>query len=231
MNISNLKLDTHFLCGSTSGTYTDTDMVRNFNNAYNDVARLIWENDGTWRYDDSNNTDLPVAYRTVANASAAYLIPTTALRVEQVEVKDGDGNWQKLLPISDHDLTISPEEFLSEPGMPIRYQLDGSQIRLFPAPGTGYVTMTSGMAVRLSRDVTQIPVTATTTSPGFPQAFHRILSFGAALDFVQDPEQRKFFLAQKDRLERGLARFYQGRAPELKTRIKPATQKRWRMFT
>lgn len=232
MNWSNLRADVDFLCGSTSATYTDANKMRNMTVAYHDVARQIWESDGAWRFDDANNTDSPIAYRTVANASATYLIPTTALRVEQVEIKDGNANWQKLRPITDHDITISPEEFLGGgTGTPLYYQLVGTQITLFPAPGTGYVTMASGMAVRLNRNVSEPAVTATTTEPGFAGAFHRILSYAAALDFVQDPRQREYLIMQKTRLEKGLSRFYQGRWVEQPSRIKPAMKKRWRLYT
>lgn len=231
MNVTNLKSDVDFLCGSTSATYLDADKIRNINIAYQDVARLIWESDGTWRYDDSNNTDAPVAYRTIANASASYLIPTSAIKVEGVEVKNANGDWFKLEPISYHELSVSPEEYLTGTGMPIKYELNGNEIRLFPAPGTGYVTTTSGMAVRLSRAVTEFAVTASTQTPGFPSAFHRILSLAAAIDFSQDETQRRFLAAQKSRLENGLTRFYSTRGGEYKTKIVPSGRKRWRQYT
>lgn len=230
MNLQNLKDDTDFLCGSTSGTYSNANKVRNMNVAYHDVARLIWESDGVWSFDDSNNTNAPVAYRTVANASASYLVPTTALRIEGVEIKDGNSNWTKLTPVSYHDLTVSPEEFLSSTGLPTYYQLEGNEIRLYPPPGTGYVTMSSGMAVRLSRGVTELNATATTTTPGFATPFHRILSLAAAIDFTQDEQQRRFLITQKTRLEQGLSRFYSRRGAELKTKVNPSGRKAWRQY-
>lgn len=230
MNVTNLKSDIDFLCGSTSANYLVADKIRNMNIAYQDIATVIWESDGTWAYDDSNNTDSPVAYRTVANASASYTIPTTALRVEQVEIKDGNGDWQKLRAISLHDITISPEEYLTGTGTPIEYMLNGNEIRLFPAPGTGSVTMSSGMAVRLSRAVTEIATTASTYTPGFVSAYHRILSLAAAIDFIKDPGQRQLLVIQKDRLEKSMSRFYSKRGAEFKTTIKPAGKKRWRNY-
>ena len=230
MNITNLDLDTDFLCGSTSATYSSTNKRRNQNIAYQDVARLIWESDGTWNYDDSNNTTAPVAYRTVANASATYLVPTTAIRIESVEIKDSSGAWQKLKPITYSELTVSPENYFTGAGLPIQYALEGNEIRLFPAPGTGSVTMSSGMAVRLSRAVTELAVTATTGEPGFPSAFHRLLSCAAALDFTQDESQRKYLQVMKARLEQGLIRFYSKRADEFPTRITPGAKKYRRQY-
>lgn len=230
MNVTNLKLDTHFLCGSTSATYSDTNLVRNLNVAYNDVARVIWESDGTWKFDDSNNTTGPVAYRTIANASASYQVPTTAIRIDGVEVKDASGHWFKLTPVSITDMEISPEEWLTGTGMPIHYALEGNEIRLFPAPGTGFTTMSSGMAVRLQRNVTEFATTATTAEPGFATSFHRILSLAAAIDFMQDDRQRNFLLQQKDRLEKGLTRFYSKRGTEFKAAVRPSSKKRWRQY-
>lgn len=227
MTIEELRKDVDFLCGSTSGTYYTSNKGRNINIAYQDVARLIWESDGTWAFDDANNTDTPVAHRTIGNASATYLVPTTALRIKQIEIKNADGNWHVLRPLDlPSDTTVSKEEYLNDVGLPIYYELEGNEIRLFPPPGTGYTTMSSGMKVRLSRDVTALGVSATSTVPGFAAPFHRILSYSAALDFVQDNQQRQFLAMQKDRLEKGLTRFYGKRNEDQPARIKPKKNRR-----
>lgn len=231
MNISQIDSDTDFLCGSTSATYSTTNKRRNHNIAYQDIATIIWESDGTWAFDDANATDTPIATRTIANASASYMVPTTALRIQGVEVKDANGDWQKLRAIALGDLDISPEEYLTGTGMPVEYMLNGNEIRLFPAPGTGYVTMTSGMAVRLNRAVTEIAVTATTTIPGFATAYHRILSLAAAIDFTQNDQQRKFLVGQRARLENGLRKFYSRRADEYRQAVRPVNKKKWRQYT
>ena len=230
MNLSTLKSDINFLCGSTSATYQDVDKVRNMNVAYHDVARTIWESDGDWRFDDSNNTDAPLAYKTLGHASASYVIPTTAMRIEGVEVKDNNGDWTKLSPLSYHEMAVSPEEIYSTPGLPMYYQLEGNEVRLFPSPSSAYATLSSGMLVRLNRNVTEFAATASTPTPGFATPFHRILSLAASIDFTQDEQQRNFLIAQKSRLEKGLVRFYSKRATEFKTQIKPAGKKRWRQY-
>ncbi len=230
MNIQNLKDDVDFLCGSTSATYSNVNKVRNMNIAYHDIARLVWESDGGWSYDDSNNTDAPIAYKTLGNASASYTIPTTALRIEGIEVKDNGGDWKKILPITYHELSQAPQEFLSGGGFPIYYQLKGNEINLFPSPTTSYVTLASGMLVRLSRVPTELVATATTTTPGFATPFHRILSLAAAIDFIQDSNQRQFLAIQKDRLEKGLIKFYSKRADEFKSSLTSTGKKTWRQY-
>lgn len=220
MNASEIWSDIDFLCGSTSGTYYQSHKARNVNQEYQRLATVIWQADGTWNFDDQNNTDTAVAYRTVANASATYTIPTTALRVRQVEIKDGAGDWSVLRPITYEEIGISPEEYMTGGGKPEYYLLDGTQIRLFPAPATDFVTMSSGMAVRLDRAVTPIGASATTTVPGFAAPYHKLLSYAATLEFVRDNQDREFFMQQKDRLEKGLMRFYSGRSDDHPNRIR-----------
>lgn len=230
MNITQLKQDVDFICGSTSAQYPDADKIRNFNIEYQQVATLIWESNSDWRFDDSNNTDTPIAYKSLAHASASYTVPTTALRIDGVEIKDQGGNWSKLEPITYAEIPGSPEAYNSSPGRPLQYWLNGNEIRLIPPPGTGSVTMASGMAVRLNRGVTEIATTATTLSPGFAAPYHRVLSYAASMDFTQDDTLRNFCLAQRERLRNGLIRFYSKRASELKTNIQPAGKKRWRNY-
>jgi len=226
---SSLCDDVDFLCKSTSASYPILDKLRNVNQAYHDTARLIWQSSDDWNWDDTNQAGLPVAYRTLANASATYLLPTTAFSIEGVEVKDGNSNWLKLAFKDFHDIGISPEEYLSGEGVPEYYDLDGSYVRLFPPPASGSVTVASGLCLRLSRDVTEF-TSASTASPGFPAPFHRILSVATALDFEQDPKQRELLIFMKNRLEKGLSKFFAHRATESPNKIYPQGKRQWRQY-
>ena len=229
MQISTLKQDVDFLCGSTSATYSDVNKIRNINIAYGDVARVIWESDSI-HFDDSNNTDSLVSYRSMANASASYTMPTTALRLNGVELLRANGDWDKLRYINADDMTISREEYLTGVGAPLFYSVEGTQVRLYPPPSSTDVTLSSGLAFRLNRNVTDFPVSATTSEPGFAPNFHRVLSYAAALDFTQDEQQRRFLATQKERLEQGMRKFYSRRIQEAKPKIRPAGKSRWRNY-
>lgn len=230
MNLSAIKKDTHFLAGSTSATYWDIDLTRNLNIALAETATKIWESDGGWAFDSTTNTDSPVAYKTMGNLSAVYTIPTTALRIKQVEVKDQLGDWHKLSPITYEQIVGSPEEYNSAGGMPTEYALEGNEIRLFPPPVSGNVTLTSGIAVRLSREVTPFAVSATSTIPGFATPYHRLLSVAAALDFTRDDANRKYLQGLQARLQNGLVKFYSKRAEEFPTVINPAGRRFRRQY-
>lgn len=229
-NVTNLKADTHFLCGSTSANYPDADLIRNLNIHYQDTARLIWQSAGGWQFDDSNATTLPIARATLVHNQQDYSLPSTAQRIEEIVVKDSAGNWNKLRPFDIHDTTIAPEEYMESAGLPLYYDLVGRSVMLYPKPSSAYCTMTSGLGVYISRDITEFTVTASTETPGFATPFHRILSFGAAIDFTQDQNERQILLAQKDRLEKGLVEFYAKRDVETNTRIKPRGRKTWKQY-
>lgn len=232
MNLSELKSDVDFLCGSTSATYLVADKVRNMNIAYHDVARLIWDSTDGWQYDDSNATTLPIAKTTLVHNQQDYSIPSTAQRVHRIEVKDNGGNWVKLEPIDSHDIQgIALPEYYSSAGLPRQYDMIGSSIMLYPVPHSAHCTLASGMAVYVDRNVTELAATATTTTPGFATSFHRILSYAAAIDFSQDSQTRQNFLMQKDRLERGLVKFYGKRNVERPVSINPRSKRYWRQYT
>lgn len=232
MNVTELDADVDFLCGSTSATYSPTNKRRNMNIAYRDVARLIWESDGGWTYDDSNATDLPIATTTLVDAQRDYSMPTDAMRVRRLEVLDSAGNYIKLRPLDMNEVQTGMDEFLGgENGLPLFYELVGRSILLYPTPASGDVTLAAGLKIYTDRDVTDLAVTATTTEPGFASPFHRILSYAAAIDFSRDDKERQFLMVQKDRLEQGMIRFYSKAAAEIKTRMKPSGKKKWSQYT
>lgn len=228
MNVSELDQDVDGLIGSTSATYTRLNKRRNMNIAYQDVARLIWESAAGWQFDDSNATTLPLVKTTLVHGQQDYSLPSTSQRVEAVIVKDSGGNWVKLKPFNIHDTDTALPEFQEGNNLPIYYDMVGRSIMLYPTPSSAYCTLASGLGVYINRDVTELGVSATSTVPGFATGFHRILSYAAAIDFTQDPNSRQFLAAQKDRLEKGLTRFYGKRAVEEKQQIKPS--KNWRNY-
>ncbi len=230
MLLSELKADTNFLCGSTSASYPDADKVRNMNAAYQDVARLIWESQDGWQYDDSNATTLPIAKATLVHNQQDYSLPSTAQRVERVQIKNSEGDWIKLSQIDYKDFSTATQEFLGS-GLPQHYDMIGRSIMLYPIPSSASVTLSAGLQLFFNRDVTEFAVTATTSTPGFATAFHRILSYAAAFDFEQDDTKKKFLAEQRRRLEEGLTRFYSRRMDERQATIKPHSKRNWRQYT
>ena len=221
--------DVDFLCRSTSASYLLLDKLRNINQAYNDVVGLIWQSSDRWQYNDTNDDELPIAVADLVHGQQDYELDTAAQRVRRVEILDSAGNYLKLKPIDQGDVSIAMTEYNKTPGTPLYYDLLGRSIFLYPPPSSGYATMTSGLAVYVDRDVTQF-TSASTAEPGFARPFHRLLSVRAALDFEQDPNQRNLLFEMRNRLEKGLARFYSHRGTEYTNKVYPKNKRNWRQY-
>ncbi len=217
---SGLVEDTLYHCGlptlsASYSSYALADITRNINNAYLDTIAKIWSVAAGWQYDDSNQTTLPVGYTTIVHNQNDYEIPSTAQRIARVEVKDSGGNYQILKQIDIHDVTQEAmSEFQSGTGFPRYYDLVGRSLMLYPTPASGSVTLTSGLAVYVDREPTLFTTASTTASPGFASSFHKLLSYGAAIDFVQDKATQDRLVAMKARLENQMISFYSKRNVE-----------------
>lgn len=218
--------DTLYLCGlptvsASYSSYALEDITRNLNNAYVDTVSKIWNCAGGWQYDDSNAIDLPIGYTTIVHNQKDYELPTTAQRLQRVEVKDSNGNWQLLKQIDIHDINNEAmPELLETAGLPQYYDLIGRSVMLYPTPSSGYTALASGLAVYFDRTPTLFTTASTTAEPGFASPFHRILSYGAAVDFVQDKGTQDRLVAMKARLENQMTAFYSHRNVERKANIR-----------
>lgn len=230
VNKNGLVEDTDFLCGTNSDTYPLADKVRNINNHYLNVNRLIWEVAEGWQYDDSNKTDLPIATTTLTHNQKNYTIPSTAQRVQRIEVKDINGNWRVLDQIDVNDIKSSINDYMEMAGMPVQYDIIADSVFLYPSPSSAYCFGTDDMQIYFDRCVTEFTTASTTASPGFAAPFHRILSLGAALDNEKDDLKIRRMTAEKSDLIEGLKRFYSHRNVERKNSIRPAGRKRWQQY-
>lgn len=221
--------DIDFLCQSTSATYPLPQKTRNVNQAYYNVVRLIWESQDRWQYDDSNYTDLSRAKTTMVGSQNDYTLPTTAQRIRRVQVKDSQGNWQRVLSRDEADIDLSLEQFTGTSGLPLYYDLVGRSLFLYPAPSSGVVTLSAGLEVNFDRTPSAFG-SASVNSPGFPEPFHRILSYAASIDYTKDAQQKSYFVRQKEQLEAALKNFYAHRNIEQQNQIKPHSKRYWRRY-
>lgn len=228
MTVDELYDDIDFLVTSNSVSYTPANKLRNMNIAYQNVAAMIWEVAEGWQYDDSNATDFAIATATLVDAQQDYEIPSTAQRLERVEVLDSQGNYQKLTQRDIHEIDLATSEYYETDGLPLYYDLVGRSIFLYPGPSTTYVTAAAGLKVYFSRDV--IALDETTDTPGFATAFHRLLSLSAAIDYSKNRDEHRHLVDERDRTEKSLKRFYGHRNVERRSAIRPAGKRRWRNY-
>jgi len=220
--------DITFLLTGSYATTTDFHIngkTRCVNRWYNRVVSLILQADNRWEWDDTNQTDLPIATTTLVASQQDYQISgVTFLRINRVEVLNNAGDYQQINPISQQDLRgTALSEYKETAGMPQEYDLIGDSFFLYPKPASASVTLTAGLKVYFQRNVVAFTTTDTTAVPGFAEPFHRILSFGAAMDYaIANNLTSKISIFQNEinKLEAGLIEFYSNRHRDSKVRMR-----------
>lgn len=205
-------------------------LLRSANHWKKRANQWIWENNGLWEYDDSNYTDFSIATTDLVSLQQDYSIPSTAQRIDRVEVLDSSGNYRKLQPIDKSMVGTSMSEFQDPDGvggLPIYYDMVGNSIFLYPAPATSHVTTTSGLKLYFTREIEEFVITDTNVEVGFLGDFDRIVSYGMALDFATITgltERATQFEKQIADMRASMQSFYGMRHRELKPRIRPNIQ-------
>lgn len=217
--------DVHFLCGTDSVSYPTADVVRNMNRHYYKAVIDIIKVEGRLQFDDSLNLNsLPEYTFDLVAGQSQYSLPTNLLKLWAVEIQDAGGNWIRLKEIDMNDpaMARSITDFEETDGTPRFYEIRGENVFLKAAPATGSVTLTGGGKMYFSREVDLLATGDTTQEPGFAEPFHRILSYGAAYDWliINDTTQKADrILNLYEQLRGELREFYSTRNKEVKPRI------------
>lgn len=148
----------------------------------------IWQSDNSWKFDDTNQSTLPIAYATLVDEQTEITLPTTVFKLEVVEMMDQNGKWVPLRQITNAEIASmgsSPSEFMADTsGMPTYYRLVGNSMKFYSKVSQNNVTLENGLRVHVSRDVVPFTSSDTTAEPGFSSNFHRIVSVGMSLDYA-----------------------------------------------
>jgi len=168
---------------SDTSQFPVVEFTRNANNWYRKADSWIWEATGTWEFDDSNWTTLPIATTTLVASQNDYELPSTARKVDRIEVLDSNADYKLLKALDKSQIKTALSEFYETDGLPAYYDMVGRSIMLYPAPATGNVTLAAGLKVYYARDINEFAITDTNSEPGFDNHFHRIISLGAAYDY------------------------------------------------
>lgn len=163
--------------------------TRYINEALNRIVNLIMTSDGRWQYDDTNNTDLPIATTTLSTVLGSevqdYSFDISMLRILRAEVLDATGAWRKLTPLDETDVyDTSLTDLLKTPGLPVYYDKQGSSVFLYPKPLATSVTSTNGLKVWFQRPPSYFTISDTTKVPGFNSMYHRLVATIASRDYA-----------------------------------------------
>lgn len=203
--------------------------TKDINDYYRRVNSYIWEVTGTWEYDDAEWTDLPIATTDLVANQQDYALPSTAQKVDRVEVLNSAGDYQLIKPIDKSMIrTGAMSEFYETAGMPVYYDLIGRSVFLYPKPAAASVTTTDGLKVYFSRDIDEFVSTDTTREPGFVSNFHTILSLGASYKYAISYEMTSkisFLKREINEMKKELKNFYGTRHRDYKDRIVPRKER------
>lgn len=222
-SLGGLVQDVDFICGTDSTSYPLKDKARNMNRHYYKAVTDILKADIRWQYDDSNLASLPTVLSTMTADTHEVALPAM-LAIDAVEVKDAAGKWTRLQEFDMADLRATVTDFNTVSGLPTRYDLRGAYIWLEPAPAAAQVTLTNGLKFWVRREVDVFTDADTTQEPGFAEQFHRILSLGAAYDWliVNDTQVKSDrILQQYEQLRQELRSFYSDHNKDADYKIRP----------
>ena len=216
--------DIDFICGTDSTGYATADKVRNCNRHYYVAVSDILKATGRVQFDDLNLTTIPAQVFTLVAGQSQYTLPTDLLQVSAIEIQDNGGNWIRLKEYDKQDNEKTITDYQKTDGVPREYDIIGDQIYLKPAPATGSVTLVGGGKVHYTREVDVFTVNDTTQEPGFAEPFHRIISLGAACDWLivnATREKHDMIYAQYLSLRAELRNFYGVKNQDIRVGFRP----------
>lgn len=163
----------------------DTTRLKKFTAFANEVADdiwfAIWSSMGSWQWDDSNQTDLPQAVTNLVSGQYKYAMPTDALTIKRVEVKDKSGNLLKIKPFIREREKIALGDLESKSGCPTHYFMVNDTIQVYPKPD---YDSTGGLKVYFDRATVSFSTSDTTKTPGIASPFHGLYPLGMAIKWL-----------------------------------------------
>jgi hypothetical protein len=159
------------------------EMTATINRINHRVWHTIFMATGNWQYDDGNYTDLPIATTDLVSGTAKYAIPSDALTIQRVEIKDENGLEYQLTPITKELIKgQAVDEFLDVDSTPMYYSIVNGTMELFPAPN---YASTGGLKVYFDRACVDFAYNDTTKTPGFASPYHEAVPVGMAIEWLK----------------------------------------------
>lgn len=214
------------LCLSDTVTYSLATKARRINAALDRYEFLAITSDGTWEYDDKNNTDLPVASTNLVSGQRDYSLPGFSdelFGIEKILAADPAGNIRELYPVNLNSRMSRNiwETTPATPGVPYRYEKFGESILLDAVPNYNY---SSGLKIVVKRRGVRFTAADTLTRPGIPSIHHMYLAHHASLPYLlaspSIPSSKKNDIAALiQQEEESIKEYYSKRAADEPTRI------------
>lgn len=186
MTITDIVNSIYFKTKTNSASFAAADMLILINNAYDREASLIINSDNRWQWDDTNQTDLPIATTNLVSGQQDYSIAVTHLKITRVEcaIDSTVATFEKLEYFDQSDVDSSLTEEGDVSGIPYKYDNIGSSIFLYPKPN---YNATAGLKLYFQRgpaSFTSADVSTGTKQPGFSSLYHDLIPLWVAYDYA-----------------------------------------------
>lgn len=219
-NDGGIVQEARWLVGANATSYPIKDLTRNANRWMDRAVSLIIPASHSWQWDDSNQTDYPIATTDLVSGQQDYTLDTTHLRIERVEIKNESGDWERLTQIDKAQIKGSLEEFHDTDGKPTYYDVTSNSVFLYPASD---YSQSASLRVWFQRKGSYFTTTDTTKEPGFAEIFHRYIALGAAYDYALKFASSKVSLLRNEAtaMEKEMQAFYSRRNKDFPNRMTP----------
>lgn len=177
-----------------AGISGDSTLLKQFtqriNQAFDRLMPILLNFNGYLKWDDTNNTDLPVGTFNIVSGQGDYTIAEDdnsldILNITAVRIYPSTTNTRYMdveIIDNDHPLaTAAMSPASTDTGTPICVLKRGNTLHFFPVPN---YSATSGGQIFFEREQSYFASTDTTKEPGFAKPFHGLLALYAAYDWL-----------------------------------------------
>ena len=181
------------------------------------AVAILFKADPNYKWDDTTNSDLPIATLALTSGQDHYALLETALVINRVRMFDVNGNLKTLIPVNQMELS---DDQLKATGEPTRYYKSDGVVFPVPIPNYGGA---GGVELRFQRGANHFTIASTTASPGFNSMFHEFLAVGASLKYAIANGMKKKEVSltnQKTAIADAMRVHYQLRSPDEKPAMK-----------
>ena len=206
MTIAEIFSESRYLVSANSTSYPDANLLIRVNQAGEEVVGKSIAKSKKLKFDDNNNTDLPIGTGTLTNNRQDYALDNTILIIDRIEIEDKAGLWHKLTQLDENSVIGALAEYKKTPGLPDEYSKRANSLFFYCPPSSNFVTLTNGLKIYYQRGFYPFvagDLVGGTKEPGFASAYHIILAYKAALPYANafKKDRVAFIISEIARLE------------------------------
>jgi len=190
---SGLANYTRFLTNTNTTTYAAADLYASINMWYHTAVNEVLQSMDDWDFQGEYATASLVA------SQQEYTLPTDLIKIKRVEITYDGTNWYPVSPIDINqisdptDSTSVTNDFATS--SPYYDLMDGS-LFLYPVPTSN---VTDGLKIWYEKEATEL--SGATDEPNIPEAYQKILCYGAAKDYFEKYSEREGFTNKRNLIQ------------------------------